>query len=278
MLHFNYYLDQLIVVMFLFYSGYGVYYSIKNKENYMTTFLKKRMFALLAEFDIIVFLYFIVGKVIGRKYSLKRLLLSLIGWQSVGNSNWYIFSILVMYFITFISYWLFKNRKVLFIVSHVILTAVYILIIMRYKEGFWYNTVYAYVFGIFWGSLKDDIDELLNKNILYFTIFLFNLIVYHFSRKYSANIILYELMCVSFAFLILLVTRKIKFGNAYLVFLGTNLFPLYMLQRLPMIVLKGKTNVLQNNTVFMLYSAIGTIVLTYAYLYLKNRIKKIRAK
>ncbi|MBR1692146.1 MAG: acyltransferase family protein [Lachnospiraceae bacterium] len=274
MLNLNYYLDQLIVVMFLFYSGYGVSYSIRNKENYMAEFLKKRIGYLLIEFDIIVLIYYVVGRIIGKAYSMKRLLLSVIGLQSVGNSNWYIFSIIIMYFITFISYRLFKKSKVLFLMSHVVLTVIYIMIIMQFKETFWYNTVFAYVFGIFWGEFKDDMDKILSREYLFYLIFAANLIIYHYSRKYSANIILYELMSISFALFILLVTRKIKFGNTYLIFLGKNLFPLYILQRLPMLVLKSKTNALQNNTVFMLYSMILTIILTQLYLYLKNFLKR----
>ena len=273
MLHLNYYLDQLIVVMFLFYSGYGIYYSIKNKERYMTTFFKKRILSLLLEFDIIVFLYYLVGRMIGKDYSAKRLLFSFAGWKSVGNSNWYIFSIFILYLITLVSYMLFQKRKALFILSHVILTALYIITMMRYKESFWYNTVCAYVFGIFWGCYKDEIDELLKKKTIFLLLFVLSLITYHFSRTYSPHVVLYEIMSVSFALIVLLVTKVIRFGNAALHFLGKNLFPLYMLQRLPMIVLSRNANVMSDNAVFMLCCALLTILLTYGYVYIKQRIK-----
>ncbi len=278
MLMLNYYMDQLIVVMFLFYSGYGVYYSIMHKEDYMKGFLKKRILKLLIEFDIIVIIYFVVGKLIGRDYSAKKLLLSLAGWSSVGNSNWYIFSILVLYGITLISYGLFRKKKIPFVLSHVILTAVYIAIMMRLKEDFWYNTAFAYVFGIFWGCLKDKLDKALLKWYIALPVFAFGIPVYHYSRTFSSNIVLYEVMSVAFTLLIILVTMRVRIGNPYLIFLGKNLFPLYILQRLPMILLKEKTEVTSNHTVYMIYSAILTILFTYGYLYLKGFIKRIQKK
>ncbi len=274
MLKLNYYLDQLIVVMFLFYSGYGVYYSISHKEHYMNDFFKKRILHLFLEFDCIVLLYYLVGVMLGNEYPVKKLLLALAGWSSVGNSNWYIFSILMLYGITLLSYRLFGRKKALFMLSHFILTAVYIAIIMRFREDFWYNTVFAYVFGILWGGLKENVERILSKWYCYLPVLAISIPVYHCFRTYSSNIVMFELMSVSFAGIVLLVTMKIRFGNSILSFLGKNLFPLYMLQRLPMIVLKEKTGITSHHTLFMVASAILTIAITYGYLYLKKTLKR----
>ena len=64
------YLDQLIVVMFLFYSGYGVFLSIKNKgKDYIDKFLVKRVLPVLAQFMAIVVVYYCVGLLMGKTYS-----------------------------------------------------------------------------------------------------------------------------------------------------------------------------------------------------------------
>ena len=50
---------QLMVTMFLFYSGYGVYESIKNKgKQYVNSMPKKRILNTLINFDLSVLLYF----------------------------------------------------------------------------------------------------------------------------------------------------------------------------------------------------------------------------
>ncbi len=272
MLSLNYYLDQLIVVMFLFYSGYGVAYSMEHKENYMKSFPKKRIGFLLLEYDIVVLLYFTVGKLLGKKYTLKKLALSLIAVDSCGNSNWYIFTILILYLITFISWLLFQKKRSLFLLMQLLLTSGYIFAMMHWKDSYWYNTALAYVFGVFWCIYKQHIEKLLNNHIIYILLFVACIPAYHFTRTWSNHIVMYELMSVFFALLIILITYKIRLRNTVLITLGRHLFPLYILQRLPMLLLQKKTDTLRNNTVFLVYSAIATIVITYFYCKSKKRL------
>ena len=96
-------LGQLIVVMFLFYSGYGcmVQYMAKGRA-YLQTFPKKRMLSTLVNFDIAVAVFVVVGLLLGKSFSIKQVALSFVCWDSVGNSNWYIFAILLCY----LAFWL----------------------------------------------------------------------------------------------------------------------------------------------------------------------------
>ena len=91
-------LGQLIVVMFLFYSGYGcmVQYMAKGRA-YLQTFPKKRVISTLVNFDIAVAIFVVVGLLLGKSFSIKQVALSFVCWDSVGNSNWYIFAILLCY-------------------------------------------------------------------------------------------------------------------------------------------------------------------------------------
>ena len=96
-------ISQLVVVMFLFYSGYGVSESYKKKgKAYIQTFPQKRILTTLLNFDVAVVLFIILNLCLGVSISLKAGFLSLLGWGSVGNSNWYIFVILFCYFFSFI--------------------------------------------------------------------------------------------------------------------------------------------------------------------------------
>jgi hypothetical protein len=204
---------------------------------------------------------------------LKKLLLSLVALESMGNSNWYIFTILVLYLMTFIAWQIGKKKPVLFLILQGVLTAGFVFVMLHFKETYWYNTAFAYVFGLFWAMYKEKLDKLFSHPIIYVLSLAGGAVLYHVTRTYSDNIVMYELMAVFFAFLVVLFTMRVKIGNACLCYLGKHLFPFYILQRLPMIVLKSKTDVLSNNTVFMLYSMLFTVLLVFGYIVLEHILK-----
>ena len=81
---------QLIVVMFLFFSGYGVMTAVRNKgEAYVRAMPRHRILSVLLSFDIAVVCFALVGLLLGKTYPAGTSLLALTGWESIGNSNWY---------------------------------------------------------------------------------------------------------------------------------------------------------------------------------------------
>lgn len=107
----NGHIGQLLVVMFLFYSGYGVTESIKKKgADYVESIPKRRVLTTLANFDVAVFLFLIVDILCGIEYPISNVLLSFVGWESIGNSNWYIFVILCCYLSTYLAHQMRPSR------------------------------------------------------------------------------------------------------------------------------------------------------------------------
>ena len=97
------FLGQLMVTMFLFYSGYGIYESIKKKKNnYINNIPIKRILITLLNFDIAVLIYAVINQLIGNSKSIQEILLAFTGWISIGNDCWYIFAILLLYLSTYI--------------------------------------------------------------------------------------------------------------------------------------------------------------------------------
>ena len=85
----NAWLGQLTVSMFLFYSGYGVMESIRKKgSSYVDDLPKRRIAVVLLDFDIAVLVYVLFNLLFSHFPGWKTVLLSLICWESVGNSNW----------------------------------------------------------------------------------------------------------------------------------------------------------------------------------------------
>lgn len=96
---------QLIVVMFLFFSGYSVMLSVKKKGNaYINSIPKHRALNTLLNFDVAVLFFLVLALIIGRPLSWSQVLLSFLAWESIGNSTWYIFIIIVCYLSTWLSF------------------------------------------------------------------------------------------------------------------------------------------------------------------------------
>lgn len=126
---------QLLVVMFLFYSGYGVAESIAAKgKKYIDAIPQKRILTTLLNFAAAVCLFIGLAYALGKDLTVVQCLLSLIGWESVGNSNWYIFCILICYGATYIAFKSSTNkRRALIMLSS--LCCIYILVVQQFRGG-----------------------------------------------------------------------------------------------------------------------------------------------
>ena len=240
-------LDQLIVVMFLFYSGYGIMESIfKKKDEYINGMPIRRILPTILNFDVAVLAFFVLNLVIGRDMGTSEVLLSLVGWDSIGNSNWYIFDIVLCYILVWLSFLITSKDKRINIRRAlpfmVFLSLVAIAVLAMTKKGWWYNTLFAFDAGILFSYFKDRIIPILKKRFL----LLFPLSVLLFAGLHSQykNIPapLFNIECIFFALSMVMLTMKVKIQNPALLWLGQHLFPLYIYQRLAMIALSKVDN------------------------------------
>ena len=82
------FVSQLMVVMFMFYTGFGLMESLKKiGENYIRTFPRNRILKVLLNFDVAVLAYLALSLVLRARVTAGKVLLSLLGWESLGNSN-----------------------------------------------------------------------------------------------------------------------------------------------------------------------------------------------
>lgn len=234
-------LDQLIVVMFLFYSGYGIMESIKKKGlPYIKGMPLKRILPTILNFDIAVLFFLATAIILDTDITITQVLLSLTGWDSLGNSNWYIFAIVILYFITWLSFFLTnkqKNSSRNALAMSIGLCFVLLFVLYLHKETFWYNTLFAYISGTLVSFHQSKLIPLFKKYFWpFFALFLILII--------SCKLVHHDFMClkfnimsITFAFTIMLFTMKVKIQNNILIWLGSHLFPLYIYQRIVMIVL-----------------------------------------
>lgn len=273
-------LGQMIVVPFLFFSGYGVRYSFERKgEAYVRSIPKHRVLKLLTHTTPIILLFLCLQLALGRHYDLGFVLSSLVLWESLGNSNWYIFSILVLYIITYISFGVFKDRRRA-LVSCLLLTLVYIALMSLVKPTWWYDTVISYVFGMLFYDLSETFSEKLTQSagawkrgLLKIAALLLLAAAGYLTcvaclKEFSPRLLpalAGNLAAVAFMLLLLCVSLKVKLGNPVIDWLGDHIFEVYLLQRLPMILFTKLG--LANVSLVLWYAACIAVTVLLAYLF-----------
>lgn len=129
-------LSQLIVTMFLFYSGYGIFESIKKRGEYVKSIPRRKLFKVLFQFDVTVMLYLILGFICGESFSLQKIFLSFVAWDNLNNSNWYIFAIFWCYIFSYVSFrFFFQDHMLCLVFSYLPLHTCFVLVSLNRRIG-----------------------------------------------------------------------------------------------------------------------------------------------
>lgn len=238
-------LGQLIVVTFLFYSGYGIRVSIQKKGiDYVRGFPLKRIFKVWYHFAIVVALFIVVNTIMHQNYDFVKNILAFSGWTSIGNSNWYIFTVLFLYISTYIAYSICAERPDKGVFLLILMCMGYYIVLRNVKGFFWYNTVFSYPMGMLYAQHELKLKSFVQKSKKhYWSLFvgfvMMTAILYYVETKaVHGKTILYWMLSCGFMAVILLLTMKLKLNNRALMLLGTYTFEIYILQRIPMIMLQ----------------------------------------
>ena len=169
----------------------------------------------------------------------KQILLSLTGWTSVGNSNWFIFAILVMYLFSWAALRLIPSR-VGQLCAVTALSAAYAVVFHHYYPDiwWWYDTILCYATGMWFAFFRPQIERFLSGELRFWVSFGALLVLFRVLFYYRNSLAVYEALAVVFCLLGVLVSMKVKVGNRVLDWLGRQVFTVYILQRLPMMLLE----------------------------------------
>lgn len=267
---------QWIVAMFLFYSGYGVMESIKRKgHDYIQSLPRKRILQVLVNFDIAVLIFIIVDIILNKPLTIEQCLLSLTGWESVGNSNWYIFIIILMYLITYIAFYKGTDKYKRSLLAVVALTFIFSIVLSYLKPEYWLNTMFCYTAGLCFSVYKDKVEAFAKSH--YWQILLVTIISLLIIDRipYHVKGLVYNTFSVMFCCLVVLLTMKFKINSPILLWCGKNLFPLYIYQRVPMIVFSSINDgafAAGYPFLFTVVSLIVTIFITKGYKYISIKL------
>lgn len=275
-------IGQLMVAMFFFYSGYGVCESIHKKGMaYVRGIPRKRVGKVLSEFVPAVLFFALTDFFCGISFTPGQFFLSLFGWESLGNSNWYIFVILCLYGITCLAFMCGKHfrgtegqKEWLAFFFVVLMTAMLFLFLHETKENWWYNTLTAYPLGMFFSLSKSRWKKILGNPAGYLSVFTLSLAVTLILKPVSQHASLHLVMTVSYCIFILCVTKKVPVYHPVLYWLGSHLFEIYILMRIPMIVLQ-RTGFGQYPALYTLFSFVATLLVAAGYHWLIQKFRFI---
>lgn len=264
------FLGQLVVVTYLFFSGYGIMESIKKKgTDYVKGMPVHRFFKLWYHFAIVIVMYIIVSNgIIKRGYPIKDVLLSFTGYSTVGNSNWYMFVIFAMYIIIFVSFLIFRKHNVLAVVLVTVLSIGFIILekdVLKLSAQF-YNTVCCLPAGMFFSLAKPYIDKILMKNdVIWFTSFAVAIVIFaYFSLNRTNTLVHYIAFTLTALVVLVMFMMKANINSSILDWFGQHIFSFFILQRIPMLLIRH-LGYAKQGYFFIITSFFGTIVLSVLF-------------
>ena len=239
-------LGQAVVIPYLFYSGYGMTMSFLNKgRKYIETVVKRRIPRVFLSTTIAVTLFLILKILKNEDIDGYQVLMSYIFWDDLGNSNWYIFGILGEYLIfatAFSVYNIHESKENLFLglMLTTILTCAFVIWIKSQgKQDWWYNTLIMFPVGCWYAVFSDKVRRIVLRSWATYlkTAIILGALYYSAILHRSQGLIWYFTWDMAFMGFVLLVTMKIEFRSSILQFFGDHIFSIYVLQRIPMIIL-----------------------------------------
>ena len=269
-------LGVLFVGIFFFFSGYGLYTSLKTKENYLKGFLKKRLVTILVPFYMCILVFTAAACICGTRFTPLQLLGVLSGWSLINPHMWYIVEIAILYLAFYVIYRLIKNRTAATVVMGIFVIAMMAGSLMLahgkdmsasgwFQGEWWYNSSFLFVIGIIVSKHSEGLRRIARKAYIIWLLVLAALLVLlgpqtvYMLRRYSywseipgeTRAILDKLRCLSvqlpwiicFVLFLLLIMMRVRFGNPVLKFLGSISLELYLIHNL---FLKG----LHDGTIF----------------------------
>lgn len=271
------YLGQLMVAVFLFYSGYGIYESYKKKGyEYIKAMPRNRIGKTFFDFAIAILLFLFMDLILGIKYSVAEIALAFVGWTTVGNSNWYMFAIFTLYILTFISFTIFRRNGWIPVICITVCSLGYVYIMSLVKENWWSSTYLCYVAGIYYSYFKEKLDRLLKKSMIIYYVITAGIVgsyLYMFQYRY-VRLMLFNCVAVLFCLVIVFLSMKISFKSRVLYFCGQYLFWIYILQRIPMKVFAEMQLNLYNPYIYLIACFSATIFLAVVIEKVAGKIKK----
>ncbi|SHI17500.1 Membrane-bound acyltransferase YfiQ, involved in biofilm formation [Butyrivibrio fibrisolvens DSM 3071] len=251
----------LLVSVFLFFNGYGVYKSFHAKDNYLKGYFKKRILPVVLALYTTTFIFFIARLLVGEKMNGEQIRLYLTSIQLCNPNTWYVIVLPFFYLFFYISFRFIKKDGLA-----VAATCALVIAYMLYgttvdhndywiRGEWWYNCVILFPVGIVFAKFEKKIIPHVQK-FYWFYLILFlaayypirigvnnvaNMFGYYGEGWIPQNIVVMNrritlaaqsVLCTWFVMCWLLLGMKVKIGNAFIKFMGTITLEFYLIHGL----------------------------------------------
>ena len=250
------------VPIFFFISGYGLYYSLKHKRNYLQGFIYKRLGKILVPFILSSTLYVLLWWI-----NDANLHDYIFAWRNIKPFilpySWFVLSIIVFYLLFYVAYNMTANHKTAFILTFI---GVFAYESYRLSLGSNPNTFcagFCFPLGILSAQYEDKITYFFqrqNRQTVYFFIALFafaSVFLYNsFGKIYCA---------LTFYLLIRLVPQNVKLlllAKKYIQKMHFNKisYEIYLTQGIAFLALRNKYLYI-DSSLFYVLACIATVII-----------------
>lgn len=250
--------------------------SISSQGGYAKTMPKRRILVTMLNFDVAVLLFLALDFCLGIQYDLPTVALSFLAVTSVGNSNWYILVVVLLYVASFWAFTFGKSRKGVLSILFSLSALLWFLLSQFSEHAWWFDTLFCFPAGVAFAFYKVRIEEAVSAHwfrSLALCLACFCLLYASIALGINYRGLVHNLASVAFAFSVVVVTMRLRLGNVVINWLGVNLFPLYIYQRIPMILfanLLGSSFLALHPYLYVAMCLVATLLIS---LYLWPRIR-----
>lgn len=250
----------LFVGFFFFYSGYGLYKSLRDKPDYLKGYFKKRYGKILVPFYLVILIFFITALVDKTAPKGSEMIAFLFGWKLLNTHMWYIVEIAVLYLLFFAVFRFIKNQKLAIGIFALLVAGMTCGSLLLghgdywFQGEWWYNTTFTFVIGILFAYKEEKLVPIMKKAYVVLLVALAVLTIglgvltdyclktYSYWSEYWVGGPGYAdkfrclgaqlPMVIVFVLMFVMLTMKVKFSNGIMDFLGKISLELYLIHNL----------------------------------------------
>ena len=254
-------IGYILVAVFTFCSGYGLYKSFKSKPDYLGHgFMKRHVLTFIVLGYLVAWLFLVVRLCLHEPMGDGRWLYYLLGLKLSNPNAWYVIVMPFFYLSFFVAFRYIKNEKKAFIAVAVFMFAYQLLgTAINHNDWWmrgewWYNSIHLFPAGIFLAMHEGSIVKHLKKRyVLYMIIGAVVLVLTYFGKMFIQSRFSYyeeylflplkmlrRLVCLSsevvfsslVVFYVFLIGMKIHIGNRFLMLMGDITLEFYLIHGL----------------------------------------------
>lgn len=224
----------LIVGMFFFLSGWGLWESKEHKKNYMESFLNRHFVHIMLPVCIL-YVVRMIEMWIREQPSVREYIREIAGREIIRYVNWFVWEIIVLYLVFYLLYKYMSHQKANVVLGCMIL--VFIVVGSYYEIGSrWYGSTLCFLMGLIFSQNKERIFPWIQKRYLSMlaitTILLGTTVLLFVSSGETKRVLSTIAICMSAVFFVLFLVMLlmiIRIGNKCTVFWGKISYEIFVI-------------------------------------------------